>query len=217
MLAEKQISRPLYFPNAARVPTVRHVATARLPTRFGQFKISAYRSLNSDEEFVCLFKGEMKPELPTLVRIHSQCLTGDVFGSAKCDCGPQLEQAMTLIANAGRGAIVYQLQEGRGIGIVNKIRAYALQDQGADTIEANVRLGFQVDLRDYGQCVEVLRALGLQRVLVMSNNPQKLEAIGAGGLKIIERVPLDIEASSEAAFYLMTKKTRMGHLIEKAG
>jgi len=155
--------------------------------------------------------------LPTLVRIHSQCLTGDVLGSLKCDCGPQLDQAMKLIAKEGRGAIVYQLQEGRGIGIVNKIRAYALQDEGLDTIEANLRLGLEVDLRDYGQCVEILKSLGLRRVRVMSNNPLKLEAIEAGGLEISERVSLDIEPSSEAAFYLTTKKTLMGHLIDKVG
>lgn len=217
MLAENQIRRPLCFPDAIVAATVKHVATARLPTRHGQFKISGYRSLTTAEEFVCIFKGELRANIPTLVRIHSQCLTGDVFGSAKCDCGPQLEQAMTLIANEGRGAIVYQLQEGRGIGIVNKIRAYALQDEGADTIEANVSLGLQVDLRDYSQCVEILKALGLRRVRVMSNNPLKLEAIEAGGLTIVERVPLEIEPPSEAAFYLMTKRTRMGHLIDRVG
>ena len=217
MLVENQILRPLYFPDAIVAATVKHIATARLPTRHGQFKISGYRSLTSSEEFVCIFKGELHAETPTLVRIHSQCLTGDVFGSAKCDCGPQLEQAMILIADEGRGVIVYQLQEGRGIGIVNKIRAYALQDEGADTIEANVRLGLQVDLRDYSQCVEILKTLGLRRVRVMSNNPLKLEAIEVGGLSIVERVSLEIEPPSEAAFYLMTKKTRMGHLIDRVG
>ncbi len=217
MLIESQITRPSCGPGSSALPTVAHVATARLPTRHGsQFKISAYRSLTSAEEFVCIFKGNLLPEVPTLVRIHSQCLTGDVFGSAKCDCGAQLEQAMKLIAKAGRGAIVYQFQEGRGIGIVNKIRAYALQDQGADTIEANVRLGLKVDLREYGQCVEVLKAMGLRRVLVMSNNPLKLEAIETGGLEIVERVSLEIEPPSEAAFYLTTKKNRMGHLIAMA-
>ena len=217
MLAENQIRRPFLFLDAVVPATVKHVATARLPTRHGQFKISGYRSLTSAEEFVCIFKGELQADGPTLVRIHSQCLTGDVFGSVKCDCGSQLEQAMTVIADEGRGAIVYQLQEGRGIGIVNKIRAYALQDEGADTIEANVRLGLQVDLRDYSQCVEILKALGLRRVRVMSNNPLKLEAIEAGGLEIVERVSLEIDPPSEAAFYLMTKKTRMGHLIDKVG
>jgi len=217
MLAENQIRRPFHFPDVGVSATVKRIATALLPTQYGQFKISGYRSLTSAEEFVCIFKGELQTELPTLVRIHSQCLTGDVLGSLKCDCGPQLELAMTLIANEGRGAIVYQLQEGRGIGIVNKIRAYALQDEGADTIEANVRLGLEVDLRDYSQCVEILKVLGLRRVRVMSNNPLKLEAIEAGGLEISERISLDIEPTREAAFYLTTKKTRMGHLIERVG
>lgn len=216
MLAESRIHRPFHFPDRGAA-TVKHVATARLPTRHGQFQISGYRSLNSTEEFVCIFKGELHCDASTLVRIHSQCLTGEVLGSTKCDCGNQLEQAMTSIANEGRGAIVYQLQEGRGIGIVNKIRAYALQDEGADTIEANLRLGLQVDLREYSQCVEILNALGLRRVRVMSNNPLKLDAIEAGGLKIVERVSLEIEPPSGAAFYLMTKKTRMGHLIDKVG
>lgn len=217
MLAENQIHRAFHFSEVGLSATVKRIATALLPTRHGQFKISGYRSLTSAEEFVCIFKGELQAETPTLVRIHSQCLTGDVLGSLKCDCGPQLEQAMTLIANEGCGAIVYQLQEGRGIGIVNKIRAYALQDEGADTIEANVRLGLEVDRRDYSQCVEILKAMGLRRVRVMSNNPLKLEAIEAGGLEIIERISLDIEPTREAAFYLTTKKTRMGHLIEKVG
>lgn len=217
MLAENQIHRAFHFSKVGLSGTVGHIATALLPTRHGRFKISAYRSLTSAEEFVCIFKGDLEAEVPTLVRIHSQCLTGDVLGSLKCDCGPQLEQALSLIANEGRGAIVYQLQEGRGIGIVNKIRAYALQDEGADTIEANVRLGLEVDLRDYSQCVEILKVLGLRRVRVMSNNPLKLEAIEAGGLEISERVSLNIEPTREAASYLRTKKIRMGHLIERVG
>jgi len=217
MLAENKIIRPLSLPDGIIGATVKHLATARLPTRQGAFRMSGYRSLTSAEEFVCIFKGELRTGAPTLVRIHSQCLTGDVFGSTKCDCGPQLEQAMALIEQEGRGAIVYQLQEGRGIGIVNKIRAYALQDKGADTIEANVQLGLQVDLRDYSQCVEILKSMGLQRVRVMSNNPLKLAAIAAGGLSIVERVALEIEPPREAAFYLLTKKTRMGHLIDKVG
>src|SRR5438876_9631151 len=151
--------------------SVERVAIAALPTEWGQFRIAGYRSLVSDEEFVALFKGEMRRDTPTLVRIHSQCLTGDVFGSAKCDCGAQLHRTMEMIEAEGRGAIVYQQQEGRGIGILNKIRAYALQDEGADTVEANERLHLPVDSRDYRQCAEVLFDLGLSKVRVISNNP----------------------------------------------
>jgi 3,4-dihydroxy 2-butanone 4-phosphate synthase/GTP cyclohydrolase II len=195
--------------------SVEKVAVAKLPTAIGEFKIAGYRSLISDEEFVVLFKGEMDAEIPTLVRIHSQCLTGDVFGSIKCDCGPQLHRAMELIEREGRGAIVYQQQEGRGIGIINKIRAYALQDEGADTVEANEKLGFAVDARTYQQCAEILFDLGLCKVRVMSNNPDKLEALQKAGLQIVERVPIEIEAQKPAAHYLKTKKEKMGHLLTR--
>ena len=194
--------------------TVERVAEANLPTEFGVFRIAGYRSLNSNEEFVVLFKGEMSPDVPTLVRIHSQCLTGDVFHSTKCDCGRQLDHAMQMIQAEGRGAIVYQQQEGRGIGIINKIRAYALQDQGADTIEANEQLGFEVDLRQYQQCAEILFDMGLCQVRVLSNNPQKLQALENAGLTIIERVPIEVETTTCAAHYLKTKKEKLGHLLE---
>lgn len=194
--------------------SVEKVATASLPTQIGDFKIVGYRSLTSNEEFVVLLKGDMQKGVPTLVRIHSQCLTGDVFGSIKCDCGLQLEKAMRLIEAEGRGAIVYQQQEGRGIGIINKIRAYALQDKGADTIEANEELGFAVDAREYQQCAEILFNLGLCKVRVMSNNPEKIKALKEAGLEIVERVPLEVEAKEPAAHYLRTKKEKMGHLLE---
>jgi len=194
--------------------SIERVAVANLPTEWGDFRIAAYRSLTTNEEFVVLFKGEMRRDVPTLVRIHSQCLTGDVFGSTKCDCGRQLHQTMQMINQEGRGAIVYQQQEGRGIGIVNKIRAYALQDQGADTVEANVRLGLEVDLREYRQCAEILYDLGLCNVKVISNNPLKLRAIEEAGLKIVERVSIEVDATEDAAGYLRTKKEKLGHLLE---
>lgn len=193
--------------------TVERVAVANLPTEYGDFQIAAYRSLTNREEYVVLFKGEMQREVPTLVRIHSQCLTGDVFGSTKCDCGEQLHHTMQMIQQEGRGAIVYQQQEGRGIGIVNKIRAYALQDQGADTVEANEQLGLAVDLRDYRQCAEILFDLGLCRVKVISNNPLKLRALEEAGLKIVERVSIEVDATEDAADYLRTKKEKLGHLL----
>jgi 3,4-dihydroxy 2-butanone 4-phosphate synthase/GTP cyclohydrolase II len=176
--------------------------------------IAGYRSTTSDEEFVVLYKGEMDGDVPTLVRIHSQCLTGDVFGSIKCDCGPQLHKAMEMIEAEGRGAIVYQQQEGRGIGIINKIRAYALQDRGADTVEANAQLGFAIDARDYQQCAEILFDLGLCKVKVISNNPEKLKALERAGLQIVERVPIEVEPTGCAAHYLRTKKEKMGHLLK---
>lgn len=194
--------------------SVEKIAVATLPTELGNFKIAGYRSKTSSEEFVVLFKGEMDRDFPTLVRIHSQCLTGDVFGSIKCDCGPQLHKAMELIEAEGRGAIVYQQQEGRGIGIVNKIRAYALQDKGADTIEANEKLGFAVDAREYHQCAEILFDIGLCKVRVMSNNPEKLKALKDAGLRLVERVPLEVESKKPAAHYMRTKKEKMGHLLE---
>jgi 3,4-dihydroxy 2-butanone 4-phosphate synthase/GTP cyclohydrolase II len=201
-------------PWASAEVSVERVAEARLPTEIGEFKIAGYRSRTSDEVFVVLFKGEMRGDVPTLVRIHSQCLTGDVFGSVKCDCGRQLHRAMQMIEEAGRGAIVYQHQEGRGIGILNKLRAYALQDEGADTVEANERLGFAVDLREYQQCAEVLFDMGLCKVRLLSNNPLKIRALEEAGLKVVERVPIEVETNEPAGHYLRTKKEKMGHLLK---
>src|SRR5229473_7085112 len=205
---------PFVCPNSPPTSSVERVAVADLPTEWGDFQIAGYRSLISDEEFVVLFKGEMQRDIPTLVRIHSQCLTGDVFGSIKCDCGEQLHQTMRMIEREGRGAIVYQQQEGRGIGILNKIRAYALQDQGADTVEANERLGLAVDLREYKQCAEILFDLGLCQVRVISNNPLKLRALEGAGLKIVERVSIQVEPTEKAVGYMRTKKEKLGHLLD---
>ncbi|HKO60451.1 MAG TPA: GTP cyclohydrolase II [Pyrinomonadaceae bacterium] len=194
--------------------SVERVAVANLPTEWGDFKIAGYRSLTSEEEFVALFKGELRRDRATLVRIHSQCLTGDVFGSTKCDCGQQLHETMKMIEAEGRGAVVYQLQEGRGIGILNKIRAYALQDDGADTVEANEQLGLAVDLRNYRQCAEILFDLGLCHVKVISNNPLKLQALEEAGLKIVQRVSIQVESTDKAEHYLRTKKDKLGHLLD---
>jgi 3,4-dihydroxy 2-butanone 4-phosphate synthase / GTP cyclohydrolase II len=194
--------------------SIERVAVATLPTVWGEFQIAGYRSLISDEEYVVLFKGDLQRDIPTLVRIHSQCLTGDVFGSTKCDCGDQLHRTLQMIQQEGRGAIVYQQQEGRGIGILNKIRAYALQDKGADTVEANERLGLAVDLRDYRQCAEILFDLGLCKVRVISNNPLKLQALEDAGLRIVERVSIEVDPSEKAERYLRTKKEKLGHLLE---
>jgi 3,4-dihydroxy 2-butanone 4-phosphate synthase/GTP cyclohydrolase II len=203
---------------AAALPakTIEQIAGARLPTETGEFRIIGYRSLVSTEEFVVLVKGELRPDRASPVRIHSQCMTGDVFGSIKCDCGRQLEAAMRLIEQEGHGVIVYQQQEGRGIGIINKIRAYALQDEGADTIEANERLGFEADLRRYEQCAEILLDLGLRAVRVMSDNPAKIRALRQAGLKIVERLRLEVEPHDLFTGYLKTKKEKMGHLVSVA-
>ena len=193
--------------------TVQRVAEARLPTEVGEFKLIGYRSLTSDEEFVVIARGKFDAETEILVRIHSQCLTGDVFGSTRCDCGQQMRSAMDLIAKEGRGVIVYQHQEGRGIGIINKIRAYALQDEGANTIEANERLGLPVDMRQYDQCAEILADLDIRRIKLMSNNPDKFDALRRSGLEVTESVRLHVDFHKTLARYLRTKRDQMGHLI----
>jgi GTP cyclohydrolase II len=217
-ISRKQAGRRLRAASAAgqisnSPVTVERVAEAFLPTEFGDFQIIGYRSLISNEEFVVLTCGALQDEKSTLVRIHSQCLTGDVFGSAKCDCGQQLRAAMRLIADENCGVIVYQQQEGRGIGIINKIRAYALQDKGADTIEANERLGLAVDSRSYKQCAEILLDLGLRRIRLISNNPEKIRALKNCGLEIVARIPLRFRLYRSLERYLRTKREQMGHLI----
>jgi 3,4-dihydroxy 2-butanone 4-phosphate synthase/GTP cyclohydrolase II len=192
---------------------VRRVAAAALPTDHGDFRVLAYESLIDRETHVALVKGEIGDGEHVLVRVHSRCLTGDVFHSARCDCGLQLESAMTKIAAAGRGVLLYLNQEGRGIGLSNKIRAYELQDQGYDTVEANERLGFKADQRDYGIGVQILRDLGVKSMRLLSNNPRKLVGLEGYGLSVSEWVPLEIAVSEHTRRYLTTKKLKLGHKL----
>jgi 3,4-dihydroxy 2-butanone 4-phosphate synthase/GTP cyclohydrolase II len=188
---------------------------ADLPTSRGHFRLVLYEDVISKEHHAALVKGEIRPEEPTLVRAHSQCLTGDTFGSARCDCGEQLRRSMEMIEKEGKGVILYILnQEGRGIGLVNKIKAYALQDQGADTVEANHQLGFKTDQRDYGIGAQILVALGVHKMRLISNNPRKFVGLAGYGLEVVERVPLEIKPNSNNIKYLKTKKEKMGHILD---
>jgi 3,4-dihydroxy 2-butanone 4-phosphate synthase/GTP cyclohydrolase II len=193
---------------------VERLAEANLPTKFGLFRIIGFKSVATAEEFPVLVKGALDAETPTLVRIHSQCLTGDVFHSLKCDCGSQLDHAMSLIQDEGRGVIIYQQQEGRGIGITNKIRAYELQDAGQDTVEANLSLGFEADLRQYECCADILVQLGLRRIRLISNNPDKIAAVQRAGIEVVERVSVAVEPHEKSLDYLKTKKEKLGHLLD---
>ena len=192
---------------------VHRVAEARIPTDFGEFTIIGYRNDVDRAEHVALVYGDVAGQADVLVRMHSKCLTGDVFGSQRCDCGVQLHRAMELVAQEGRGVIVYLDQEGRGIGLLNKIRAYALQDAGADTVQANERLGFAPDLRNYGIGAQILRDLGLSSIRVMTNNPRKLVGLEGYGLQITERVPLIADPNRENRGYLQVKRDKLGHLL----
>ena len=191
------------------------VAETILPTPFGRFRLFPFESEDKSEEVLALVMGIPTAEDSPLVRIHSQCLTGDVFGSGRCDCGDQLQFAQKAIADHGAGILVYQLQEGRGIGLMNKLRAYELQDSGQDTVEANHHLGFEADHRNYALCAEVLRYFGVSRVRLMSNNPKKIEALEAAGIRVTERVPIEIAPSDGTTKYLKTKKAKLGHLLSK--
>lgn len=192
---------------------VQRVAEAKLPTRYGEFIAIAYRSTVDVDEHVALIKGDLSGEEPILVRVHSECLTGDVFGSLRCDCGDQIDLAMQSIANEGRGVFLYMRQEGRGIGFHNKLQAYALQDRGLDTVDANIALGFAADLRDYGIGAQILADLGLHKIRLLTNNPKKVVGLEGYGLKVVESVPLIATPNPYNASYLEAKRNKLGHFL----
>lgn len=184
-----------------------------LPTEYGEFKMIAYTNALDDKEHIALVKGDISKDTPTLVRVHSECLTGDLFGSKRCDCGPQLHQALRQIEEAGEGALLYMRQEGRGIGLLNKLKAYELQENGFDTVEANLELGFAADLRDYGIGAQMLKDLGIGKIKLLTNNPRKIKGLEGYGLEVVERIPIIIEPNECNSTYLCTKKEKLGHLL----
>ena len=186
-----------------------------LPTEMGNFKLHAFRQITNDQTHLALVKGEWKKNEPILVRVHSSCITGDIFGSCRCDCGPQLEAAMHMVEKEGKGVIVYMNQEGRGIGLLNKLKAYKLQEQGRDTVEANEELGFKADTRDYGVGAQILRSLDVHKIKLMSNNPKKRSGLIGYGLEIVENIALEIDSNEHNKFYLKTKRDKLGHRLSK--
>ncbi|MDA8078924.1 MAG: GTP cyclohydrolase II, partial [Nitrospiraceae bacterium] len=192
---------------------VRRVTTTKLPTEFGEFSVVAYANDMDANVHLALVKGEIRQSDDVLVRVHSECLTGDVFASRRCDCGGQLHRAMEIIEENGKGVILYMRQEGRGIGLVNKLRAYELQDKGLDTVEANIRLGFKPDLRDYGIGAQILVDLGVRKMRLMTNNPKKIVGLEGYGLKVVERIPIEMNPHEKNIIYLKTKKKKLGHIL----
>lgn len=199
---------------AHRECTVEKIASAELPTQFGDFKVEAFKTVYHEQAYLALVKGDVTKGGPVLTRVHSECLTGEAFHSLRCDCGPQLDRAMELVQKKGRGVILYMKQEGRGIGILNKIKAYSLQDKGYDTVDANLKLGFKADLRHYEVASWILKKLGVKSVELLTNNPGKIEEIADGGIKVERRLPLEIAPNSKDRQYLKTKKKRLGHLLK---
>jgi len=194
---------------------VKRLVSVKMPTEYGgEFNAIAYANEIDNTVYIALVKGEIKPEDEVLVRVHSQCLTGEVFGSKRCDCGEQLHRAMEMVSREGKGVILYVRQEGRGIGLINKLKAYELQDKGLDTVEANIRLGFKPDLRDYGVGAQILVDLGVRKMKLMTNNPKKIIGLEGYGLKVVERVPIEAKPHEKNILYLKTKKKKMGHMLE---
>ena len=196
-----------------REKLIENLVDTGLPSEFGNFKIHLYKSLVDLKEHIAIVKGKINSKEPVLVRVHSECLTGDVFGSLRCDCRAQLHESLRMIEENDNGVVLYMRQEGRGIGLHNKLKAYRLQDKGRDTVQANIELGFKPDLRDYGIGAQILRDLGIRKMRLMTNNPKKIIGLNAYGLEIVERVPIEIEANPDNKNYLKTKRDKLGHLI----